>query len=84
MALKCINRALHISKTHFFALKYINRVFRKLKICTSRILDLGYGAGELVIPLAKYFEKVLAPELDQDMLNEGFKKANKHGASNIE
>lgn len=48
------------------------------------LLDLGCGTGELAIPLAKYFGKVLALDPDEGMLKEGQKKAEKAHAINIE
>jgi len=50
----------------------------------GRLLDLGCGTGELAIPLAKYFDKVLAVDPEVQMLNEGIKKARKLKIDNIE
>lgn len=49
----------------------------------GNLLDLGCGTGELVIPLAKYFEKVLAMDPDYEMLMLGRKKAAKMHVINI-
>jgi len=49
----------------------------------GRLLDLGCGTGELAIPLAKYFQKVLALDPDLDMLAEGRKKSSAQGIDNI-
>jgi precorrin-6B methylase 2 len=50
---------------------------------TGRLLDLGCGTGELAIPLAKYFEQVLAIDPDAGMLIEARKKATAHKTLNI-
>jgi ubiquinone/menaquinone biosynthesis C-methylase UbiE len=50
----------------------------------GRLLDLGCGTGELALPLAKYFNKVVAIDLDPDMLRLGHRKASESGVSNIE
>jgi SAM-dependent methyltransferase len=50
---------------------------------TGRLLDLGCGPGELAIPLAKYFEQVLAIDPDAGMLIEARQKATAHKISNI-
>jgi ubiquinone/menaquinone biosynthesis C-methylase UbiE len=47
------------------------------------LLDLGCGTGEMAIPLANYFEKVLALDPDEAMLNEGRAKAKRLNISNI-
>jgi ubiquinone/menaquinone biosynthesis C-methylase UbiE len=47
------------------------------------LLDLGSGPGDLAIPLAPYFEKVFALDVDGDMLTEGRLKAVKAGIKNI-
>lgn len=49
----------------------------------GRLLDLGCGTGELAIPLAKYFEHVLAADPDADMLAAGQAKAQKLKIGNI-
>jgi ubiquinone/menaquinone biosynthesis C-methylase UbiE len=59
----------------------------KNKFCPQgkgALLDLGSGTGELSIPLAPYFEKVIALDVDSDMLVEGRLKAQKAGISNID
>lgn len=47
------------------------------------LLDLGCGTGEIAIPLAKYFEKVLAIDPDPDMLATGQNKAERLKIANI-
>jgi ubiquinone/menaquinone biosynthesis C-methylase UbiE len=47
------------------------------------LLDLGCGTGELAIPLAKYFENVLAIDPDEPTLHEGSKKARNLNIDNI-
>jgi ubiquinone/menaquinone biosynthesis C-methylase UbiE len=48
------------------------------------LLDLGCGPGDLAIPLAQYFEKVVALDTDGDMLDEGRQKAAQAGTKNIQ
>src|SRR3989344_4784929 len=50
----------------------------------GRLLDLGCGTGELAIPLAEYFELVLALDPDEGMLKEGQKKAKEAHNTNID
>jgi ubiquinone/menaquinone biosynthesis C-methylase UbiE len=49
----------------------------------GRLLDIGCGTGEMVIPLAKYFEKALALDPDNEMLVQGRKKAKNLNIGNI-
>lgn len=49
----------------------------------GRLLDLGCGTGQLAIPLAKYFEEVVAVDPDQEMLTEGKKLAKQKDIKNI-
>lgn len=48
------------------------------------MLDIGCGTGELSLPLAKYFNKVLAIDPDPDMLKLAKGKATKEKISTIE
>jgi ubiquinone/menaquinone biosynthesis C-methylase UbiE len=71
-----------------FRPKYPPQLFddiaKKYKLDSSgSLLDLGCGTGELAIPLAKYFNKVLAIDPDKGMLAEGRKKSSKYHISNI-
>lgn len=57
---------------------------RKYKLNRKeKLLDLGTGTGQLAIPLAKYFEQVIAVDPDKDMLAEGKKAAAKAKVKNI-
>jgi ubiquinone/menaquinone biosynthesis C-methylase UbiE len=49
----------------------------------GRLLDLGCGTGEMAIPLANYFKKVIALDPGYQMLAEGHKKAEKLNIDNI-
>jgi len=49
----------------------------------GKLLDLGCGTGEMTIPLAKYFEQVLAVDPDPGMLTEGRRKAKVQKITNI-
>lgn len=49
----------------------------------GKLLDLSCGTGEIAIPLAGYFEKVLAIDPEQQMLDEGHVKARRQGINNI-
>jgi ubiquinone/menaquinone biosynthesis C-methylase UbiE len=50
---------------------------------TGRLLDLGCGTGQLAIPLAPYFNEVVAMDPDLAMLREGRRVAKKAKAKNI-
>jgi ubiquinone/menaquinone biosynthesis C-methylase UbiE len=57
----------------------------KLKLDgTGGLLDIGCGTGTLAIPLSKYFEKVIAVDVDQGMVAEAEKIAKELGITNIE
>jgi cyclopropane fatty-acyl-phospholipid synthase-like methyltransferase len=46
-----------------------NGILKKFELSgKERLLDLGCGSGELAIPRAPYFEKVLALDPDKEML----------------
>jgi ubiquinone/menaquinone biosynthesis C-methylase UbiE len=47
------------------------------------LLDLGCGTGELALPLAKHFGKILAWDPNVDMLNKAKEKADKQNVSNV-
>ena len=51
---------------------------------TGRLLDLGCGTGELVIPLAGYFRQVMAMDPEPEMIVEAREKSNDGGITNIE
>lgn len=64
--------------------KFFAHVIKKFKLDgTSRLLDLGCGTGQLAIPLASYFEKVVAMDPDSRMLEEGKRAAKRVGIKNI-
>jgi len=46
-------------------------------------LDLGCGTGEIALPLAKYFKKVLAWDPDGEMLEVAKRKAEEQGVTNV-
>ncbi|MDP4001169.1 MAG: class I SAM-dependent methyltransferase [bacterium] len=48
------------------------------------LLDVGCGTGTLAIPLSKYFDKVLAVDIDPEMIEEGRRIAKGLGIKNIE
>jgi cyclopropane fatty-acyl-phospholipid synthase-like methyltransferase len=49
----------------------------------SPLLDLGCGAGKLAIPLAKYFDQIIALDPNVEMLKEAHKKADTQRNINI-
>jgi len=49
----------------------------------GRLLDLGCGTGQLAIPFAKHFEKVVGLDPEEGMLNEAEKEAEQAGIKNI-
>lgn len=49
----------------------------------SNLLDIGAGEGHLSIPLSKYFKEVFAVDIDNEMLEEGKRKAASSGTQNI-
>jgi cyclopropane fatty-acyl-phospholipid synthase-like methyltransferase len=49
----------------------------------GRLLDLGCGTGELATPMANYFKKVLAVDLDDQLLELGAEKAQRLDINNI-
>lgn len=49
----------------------------------GKLLDLGCGTGELTLPLAKFFEKVVGVDPSEDMLAEAKLKALQQGIFNI-
>lgn len=49
----------------------------------SRLLDLGCGTGQITIPLAKHFEKVIGLDPEPQMLTEAKKLATNKGIENI-
>lgn len=48
------------------------------------LIDLGCGPGRLTFPLARYFNKVIAADIDPGMIDVGKYEANKQGINNIE
>ncbi len=60
-------------------------VVKKFSISRKeRLLDLGCGTGQLAIPLAPYFEKVIAMDPEPEMLQEGKRQAKRAKAKNIQ
>jgi len=49
----------------------------------AKLLDIGCGPGHLTIPLSKHCRKVLAVDIDKDMLLEGKRQAKKAKVKNI-
>ena len=50
---------------------------------TGSLLDIGCDTGTLAIPLSKYFEKVLAVDIDPGMVYEGERIAKELGITNM-
>lgn len=50
---------------------------------SGRLLDLGCGPGNVALGLYRYFEKVVAVDINLQMLAEGQKQAQAIGADNI-
>lgn len=48
----------------------------------GRLLDLGCGTGQIAIPLASYFERVVGLDPEEDMLQIAEKEATKAGVNN--
>lgn len=79
------NAALYYAR---YRLPYPPKFFKVVKddLCLNgggRLLDLGCGTGQLAIPLAKYFEEVIAMDPDPEMLRVGKIQAKKVGVRNI-
>ncbi|MDP2918249.1 MAG: class I SAM-dependent methyltransferase [bacterium] len=49
----------------------------------GRLLDLGCGTGQLIIPFAKHFEEVIGLDPEQEMLNEARKQIDKANIKNV-
>lgn len=49
----------------------------------GRLLDIGCGPGVLAVPLSKYFDDVLAVDVDPGMIQEGKNKAEEARIKNI-
>ena len=50
---------------------------------TGRLLDLGCGTGQLILPLASYFQEVVGLDTEPEMLAESKRIAAEKGISNI-
>ncbi|TSA45267.1 class I SAM-dependent methyltransferase [bacterium] len=50
---------------------------------SARLLDIGCGTGQIVIPLSRYFGEVVAVDLDRGMLREGRRQAKLKKIRNI-
>lgn len=85
------DKSLFASTANFYTKyrpKYPPKLLKKLVDTFSPnqedvLLDLGCGTGELAIPLAKYFQKVIAWDPDPEMLELAKQNAQEQGASNI-
>ncbi|MGQ0550299.1 MAG: methyltransferase domain-containing protein [Armatimonadota bacterium] len=71
-----------------YRLPYPRSLFEHLVSCfrldgTGRALDLGCGTGQLAIPLAPYFEQVVAMDPDRGMLDEARRAAEAAGVANV-
>jgi len=51
---------------------------------TGTLLDLGCGTGQVALPLATDFDRVIALDVDDGMLREGRKAAAAAGVTNVE
>ena len=51
---------------------------------TGRLLDVGCGPGVLCLPLSKFFESVVAVDIDSGMVAEGKITAEEEGIKNIQ
>jgi ubiquinone/menaquinone biosynthesis C-methylase UbiE len=64
--------------------KFIKHIAKELDLDgAGALLDLGCGNGQLAIPLAPYFEKVVAMDPASEMLAEGKRLGKKVGVKNI-
>lgn len=65
-----------------------NSIAKYYKLTTeplqSVMVDFGCGTGEIAIPLAKYFNKVVCVDASKDMLYEAQKRATNNKVNNIE
>jgi SAM-dependent methyltransferase len=50
----------------------------------ERLIDWGCGTGELTLPLSRYFDRVLAVDVDSEVVSLGEEKARGEGLENIE
>jgi len=48
------------------------------------LADLGCGTGEVAVPLSRYFDDVVAVDIDPEMVDLARRRAHAHGARNIE
>lgn len=51
---------------------------------SSRVLDLGCGAGHITVPLAAHVAEIVGMDPNEEMLREARKRAEKAGRENIE
>lgn len=51
---------------------------------SGTLLDLAYGPGQITLPMAPYFDRVLAVDLEPDMVDVGRAAAERAGLANIE
>lgn len=85
------NRELFKGTAHYYARyrpgyprEFFNFLRKEFKLDrTGNLLDVGCGTGQISIPLAKNFKKVVGLDSEQEMLNEAAKEAEKVRARNI-
>jgi SAM-dependent methyltransferase len=51
---------------------------------SSRVLDLGCGAGQITVPLAAHVDRVVGMDPNEAMLREARQRADKAGVENVE
>ena len=68
---------------------YVDSLMDKIDLLNPSLpretaVEFGCGVGRLVIPLARYFRKVIGVDISPDMLNESRKNTSLFGVSNVE
>jgi SAM-dependent methyltransferase len=49
----------------------------------GRLLDRGCGTGQVALPLSRWFDEVIAVDIDQEMLHVGERAARNNGIANV-